>query len=164
MFLNNLNINRIEEAYSLNQDGLVTYRINLSHPIGYKDQVFNTVHARVSKEGLCNHTIHSKCNNQQYNHKETTNIVSEKFFFRIGFLINTIPLTDVVIEYSFQIGKKAKEQYYDNTILSDKKAGEVLVIKIVELLLGSFSDYTSYWYSGIDENNTDSMRLDFLYE
>jgi hypothetical protein len=165
MRLDDLAIIRINGIIPQNQDEFIRYRLELSHPLGYKDQEYNTVYIQVVKDGLCNQSISSRFKNSKQEDGEIPrSIVNWKHLLDVKFTLDSKLINEVSINYYFLTGNKAVERQYDNTILPDEKAGISTVLKITELLLGGTSDPSSYWYSEAKDNNKDSMRVWFSYK
>lgn len=162
MRLDDLKIKKIISITSQNPDEFSIYRVELSHPVGYKDKEYNVVYIQVLKIGLCNQSISSQLKeSKQENREIPKSDLKWKHKLDVKFILDSEPINEVSIYYSFQMGNKAVERYYDNTILSDEKAGISIVLRVAELLLGSTSDPSSYWYSEARDNKKDSMKIWF---
>jgi hypothetical protein len=165
MRLDNLEIIRLKRIISQNQDVFSGFRLDLSHPVGFKDQEYNMVYIQVVKNGLCDKSISSRFEELKKEDGEIPKSTANwKYQFYMRATLNPYSLNEVVIKYHFLSGKKAAEQHYDNSILSDEKAGSSIVQKIIELLLGVTSDSSSYWYQEAGDNTNNLMNLWFSYK
>lgn len=165
MRLDNLEIIRLERLIFQNQDEFSRYWLGLSHPVGFKDQEYNMVYIQVVKNGLCDQSISSRFKELKKEDGEIPKSTSNwKYQFKMIATLNHYLLNEVIIKYHFLSGKKAAEQHYDNSILSDENAGSSIVQKIIELLLGVTSDSSSYWYQEAKDNTNNLMSLWFSYK
>lgn len=144
MKLDDLKVIEINQLGLKEGSSIEEYRVVLSRSVGCNSKEYNTLYVELVPQ------------------TKIPDSGMKKFILKTSdkTSIPTREGNELTVCYDFRNGKPSTELFYDNTFLSHQKVEESIIVKMLELLFGSLSIASKFWFSGIRQ----VVRFTFTYE